>query len=1186
VKPVFISLLTVALLSASRPLSAAAEPAAAPMAQTQGVQCLSQETPPPPPDGGAVIAGPYDPNSNEPNVIVVPGWSDSSGGWNAGQCGPNAQAIMRQPTSIAVASPANGNEFDGAVIFQDYAHGLSSPWGAVNASSTSPLVLYPGRPDFAPNVVQVWWGKSANDAPPGINDHPSLAEFVADHQSCRECELTGVELVLMVNPLDSANSALGGRFAYGGNFSGADMRGTTITPRDMTGLPVTTASLIGWDFSNADLSEVSGLESANLSGANLSGANLTNTNLQGANLSGTNLSGANLTNTNLQGANLSGTNLSGVTGLQGANLSGLTLTSANLSGTSLQGATLTSTQLDHVIANGTVFDGAYLSGAMFDTLQFEVAPSFNGVNVGPDPNGACTVIQKTDLRNANLTLITIAAGCQTSPLLPGSTVPLGPWIAFLRGASELGSVDLSNAQFAVDNTSSSRLAGLDLSGINLNGMAFVGVPLDLSGTTLDGASMQGTTLALANLSGASLQNVNAPGASFRGAMLAASGNGKAATFAGSSTNLEGADFVQADISGASFSSADLTNAVFSYVLANGTDFTGVKAPGASFTGAHIYGNGEAFNNASDLTNVDFSGAVLAGDTTQSGGFNLTSTNLTNAHFDNAQCIGCNFTGSSLQQTTFSGAYVLGAILSNAHLQGANLVNAWFYCGDTSDSACPASGSSKVWRLDLGFPEVYGPVPFVSTNMTSIPREQPRICPDGTSGTSVAAVCVGHWLPSSIITIPAACSASAADTCPTKTTTLFDGSQLGPSNQPVKALSVVPMVPPTWSTALADNPGYAVGMNDATVRHASGGAGQILAGSAGKPCPSPTQACGDGGVATEALLGTPAGLAVGIDGSLYIADPSLHRVRRIDPSGNINTVAGNGQACANPGACGDGGAATAAQLSGPYGVWVGTLGQVVIADGPGGLRQIHTDGSLSTVGGTNTYDVRAVTGDSAGNLYAATRDPDYIIQADLNTALVNVVVGTGTSGYNSNTDSFSGLLLPGPQVQVNAPGGVSVDLNGNVLFADTGNSLIRAYVPSSGKVIDDLGGVANTNTDTTQSGFNGDGQWANLTLLNSPGAVTATSGALLVVADTDNARLRQLGPAPLDESARTRLTSPAATPTSRPVQSAATPAARPTQSAATPAAKPTQAAATPGSRPIAPTATPQPRAQQSARPSGN
>jgi uncharacterized protein YjbI with pentapeptide repeats len=1077
-----------------------------------------------------VLAGPYDPNSSEPNVVVMP----AHGYWTAGDCGA---AIMSNPTSINVASPANGNLFYAAISFEDRSRGLTADWGAVSVDSATPL--FPGRPDFT-TTNALAWSNFEIPGETGIND------FVHVFSSCRGCVLVGYgadrsepEHRFDGMLTDDTTTALQRKRiptqAYQWNFSGADLQGSNLVATSCSwalgcpgAAPGTPIPLAGWDFSGANLSDVQGLQQADLSHANLSGANLTNTNLTGANLSSAKLSGATLINTILQGTTLTGTDLSDIrSSLQGADWSGFTLSQANLSGTSLEGATLTGIQLDQVIANATVFDGADLRGAAVVGLQFEVAPSFNGITVGQFNDQACTVIQNVDLRNANLTLAEVAAGCETKPLLPGSTVPLAPWIPWLRGATEVGSVDLSNAHFAVDGTDSSRLAGLNLSGINLNGMAFVGSPLNLSGTTLDGASMQQTRLALANLSGASLKNVNAPGASFRGAALAASGTQAAATFAGSSTNLQGADFVDADVSGASFASADLTGSSFSGALAYGTDFTGVKAPGASFTGAHIYGNGEAFNNATDLTGVDFSGAVLAGDANQGGGFNLTSTNLTGAHFDNAQCIGCNFTGSSLQQATFSGAYVLGATLSNAHLQGANLVNAWFYCGDTSDSACPVSGSTTVWPLSLGFGEAYGPVPFVTTNLTGIPGEQPSFCPDGTTGTSVAAVCVGHWLPSSAITIPAACSASASDACPTATTTIFDASQLGPSSQPVSILSVVPMVPPTWSTTLADNPGYAIGLKDGTVRKVFAGAGQILAGSTGKSCPSPTQACGDGGLATEALLGTPAALAVGLDGSLYIADPTLHRVRRIDPSGTISTVAGTGQACTNPGpsACGNGGLATAVQLSGPYGVWVGTLGQVVIADGPSGLREIRADGTLSTIGGTNTYDVRSVTGDSGGNLYAATRNPDYIIQVDLNTALVSLVVGTGTSGYNSNTDSLTGMLQPGTQVQINAPGGLSVDVNGNVLFADTGNSLLRAYVPSSGSVIDDLGGVANANNDTTQSGFNGDGQWANQTLLNSPGAVTATSGALLVVADTGNARLRRLGPAPLASSSTSQLAQP-------------------------------------------------------------
>ena len=85
-----------------------------------------------------------------------------------------------------------------------------------------------------------------------------------------------------------------------------------------------------------------------------------------------------------------------------------------------------------------------------------------------------------------------------------------------------------------------------------------------------------------------------------------------------------------------------------------------------------------------------------------------------------------------------------------------------------------------------------------------------------------------------------------------------------------------------------------------------------------------------------------------------------------------------------------------------------------------------------------------------------------------------MVGTGTSGYNGNTKS--GLLLPGTQVQINHPQGLSVALNGNVVFADSANHLIRAYVPSTCPchVIDLAGLVSN---GVPEGGFNGDGQCA-------------------------------------------------------------------------------------------------------------
>src|SRR5262249_43361468 len=96
-----------------------------------------------------------------------------------------------------------------------------------------------------------------------------------------------------------------------------------------------------------------------------------------------------------------------------------------------------------------------------------------------------------------------------------------------------------------------------------------------------------------------------------------------------------------------------------------------------------------------------------------------------------------------------------------------------------------------------------------------------------------------------------------------------------------------------------------------------------------------------------------------------------------------------------------------------------------------------------------------------------------------------------------------------------PHGLSVDLDGKVLFADRGNHLIRAYVPSSDHVIDALAGQVVKGTP--QGGFNGDGHWATDTQLAGPMGVTATRGALLVVADSGNRRVRQVGPGPASTS---------------------------------------------------------------------
>ena len=86
--------------------------------------------------------------------------------------------------------------------------------------------------------------------------------------------------------------------------------------------------------------------------------------------------------------------------------------------------------------------------------------------------------------------------------------------------------------------------------------------------------------------------------------------------------------------------------------------------------------------------------------------------------------------------------------------------------------------------------------------------------------------------------------------------------------------------------------------------------------------------GDNGPATAAELIAPHGMAVDASGNIYIADTLNQRIRKVDASGNISTVAGTG----TPGYNGDGCRATTAQISNPYGVAVDGSGNVYIADG--------------------------------------------------------------------------------------------------------------------------------------------------------------------------------------------------------------------------------------------------------------
>ena len=115
--------------------------------------------------------------------------------------------------------------------------------------------------------------------------------------------------------------------------------------------------------------------------------------------------------------------------------------------------------------------------------------------------------------------------------------------------------------------------------------------------------------------------------------------------------------------------------------------------------------------------------------------------------------------------------------------------------------------------------------------------------------------------------------------------------------------------------------------------------------------------GDGGPAKNAMLHTPAGVAVDTAGNVYIADMYNNRIRRVAPNGIITTVAGSGpmRGVNTSVAGGDGGLATGAQINNPQYVAVNAAGDVFLGDG-NRIRRFRPGGTVTTVAGNGSCNV--------------------------------------------------------------------------------------------------------------------------------------------------------------------------------------------------------------------------------------
>jgi DNA-binding beta-propeller fold protein YncE len=262
--------------------------------------------------------------------------------------------------------------------------------------------------------------------------------------------------------------------------------------------------------------------------------------------------------------------------------------------------------------------------------------------------------------------------------------------------------------------------------------------------------------------------------------------------------------------------------------------------------------------------------------------------------------------------------------------------------------------------------------------------------------------------------------------------------------------------------------------------------------------------GDGGPAISAQLAAPRGVAVAADGCLYVSDTENHCVRRIGPDGRIDTIAGTG----TPGSGGDGGRAADAQLSWPSVIAIGRDGSAYVADsGNHRIRLIGPDGRITAVAGTGEAGCSGDGGPAAdarlsgprglavspdGGLFVADTGNHRVRKVSLD-GMICTVAGTGDEGREGDGGPATGARL-------SAPRGLAVGPDGRLFIADCDNSLVRQVTPD-GMIVT----VAGNGTE----GYSGDGGPAISAQLADPHGIVVSKDGTIYTAEPRSSCVRKI-----------------------------------------------------------------------------
>jgi sugar lactone lactonase YvrE len=263
--------------------------------------------------------------------------------------------------------------------------------------------------------------------------------------------------------------------------------------------------------------------------------------------------------------------------------------------------------------------------------------------------------------------------------------------------------------------------------------------------------------------------------------------------------------------------------------------------------------------------------------------------------------------------------------------------------------------------------------------------------------------------------------------------------------------------------------------------------------------------GDGGAATSAKMYYPFGLSMSPSSSLFIATYGNNRIRKVDPSGIISSVAGSG----SYGFSGDGGPALSANFYYPTGVSVDSAGNIYIVDAYNNrIRKVNSNGIVTTIAGngstTFSGDGGAATNaglslsafslgvyaDTLGNILLSDKSHHRIRKIDTN-GIISTIAGNGVGG-------FTGDNIPATSSELKSPDGLVSDSAGNIYFADSSNYRIRMI---------DTNGIISTVGGNGVSGYTGDGSISTRANISIPSGIALDTSGNIVFSDVGNNRIR-------------------------------------------------------------------------------